>query len=205
MKQKLTLRWWIIKLSGILFAAYSAYNVFILLRDGIRRHSLSSEGLLISAIVALLFAVLAVFAWTSEIKKKRRFRLFRRVAFTIALLAIFGLKLRMIEPVINCLELLIPQTIMYVCSYFLTLLALFLLFVYYTIIIRRPLLFLKASTFLPVLIIVLFLISLILEMIIFLGYGINIEASALRTAVIRPVFYLGFIGLTAYYLLPAEE
>lgn len=52
MKQKLTPRWLVIKLAGILFAAYSAYNIFILYRNG---STLPEQGVFITALVAALF------------------------------------------------------------------------------------------------------------------------------------------------------
>ena len=63
MKQKLTPRWLVIKLAGILFAAYSAYNIFILYRNG---STLPEQGVFITALVAALFGLLAVFAWIGD-------------------------------------------------------------------------------------------------------------------------------------------
>ena len=68
MKEKLTPRWFIIKLTGILFAIYSAYNIFLIVRDG---SAMPPVGIFISALVSLLFALLAAFAWTSEVKNVR--------------------------------------------------------------------------------------------------------------------------------------
>ena len=92
MKQKLTPRWLVIKLAGILFAAYSAYNIFILYRNG---STLPEQGVFITALVAALFGLLAVFAWTSEIKNVR-FQVIRTTVFIVDLLIVFALKLRMI-------------------------------------------------------------------------------------------------------------
>ena len=68
MKQLLTPRWLLAELTGFLFAVYSVYNVFIIFRD---RSSMPSEGVLISAVVALAFAILAAFMWTAGIKGKK--------------------------------------------------------------------------------------------------------------------------------------
>ena len=201
-------------LTGMLFAAYAAYNVFIIFRNG---SSISSEGVLISATVALLFTVLACFAWTAGLKLKRksrtaRFQMIRRTAFIIAFLSIFALKLRMIGQVIGYLDYAraIAETdgdkyliaILYAFTYFMTLTAMLILNVYYIFIRKRLLLFPKVSAIIPTFAAILFLICLILEAILFFALGINLEASSLRTVVMRPVFYLGFIGLCLYFLFP---
>ena len=213
MEKKLTLKRLIIPATGLLFAAYSAYNVFIVIRDG---GALSSEGILISIIVALLFAVLAAYVWTAKVKRKKGFfRMVRRTALIIALIAIFALKLRMVVRVVEYVDFSelqtvfvygepftfsMLQTLLYGAAYFMTLAAMLILIIYFIVIRKRPLMFPKASVALPVTAMVLFLVSLIMDMVLFLAYGVNLEASPLRTAVMRPVFYLGFIGLCAYCL-----
>ena len=219
MKEKKTLMRLIAYLTGLLFAVYSAYNVFIIVKD----KKLPPEGLLISAVVALMFAVLAVFMWTFEIKpknkkketdkkKKRkkkirriRFRIIRRAAFLIALLTLIGLKLRMSYQVIDFIDVTKPQTVLYGVAYIFTVVGMLILFVFYAFIRKRYLLFPKAAALLPKIAMVLFLCSLILEAILFLAYGIGAESSTLRNIVIRPVFYLGFIGLSAFFLYPPQS
>ena len=88
MKQVFTPRWLLTILTGCLFAAYSAYQVFIIFRDAPR--GLSAEGIVISAIVALMFAILAVYLWTAGVKGKKHilFMIVRRTSFIIALLVL---------------------------------------------------------------------------------------------------------------------
>lgn len=188
-------------LSGLLFAAYAAYNAFVLLRD---YDSLPSEGLLISAVVALLFAVLAVFAWTAEVENLL-LQVIRRWACVIAMLAVIALKLRMAEKMLAYLDLSKTHTILYGCSYAAALLALVILFVYYAFIRTNLTFFKKSSVLLPLAAIVLLLGSLVLEVILFFGFRVMVEANVLRTLVIRPVFYLGFIGMAVFFLFPPRE
>lgn len=200
MEKRLTPRWFILNITGLLFAVYSAYNVFLIYKDG---DSMKEEGLFISAVVAALFAVLALFSWTSGIWNISFF-VFRKNALTVALLLLFVLKLRMMPKVIPNINFSKISTILYGGAYFMTLAGFLILFVYYALIIKILPLYPKASVILPVLTIILFLGSLVMELVLFFKYGVGLEASKLRIAVIRPVFYLSFIGLSAYFLFPME-
>ena len=214
MKQKkLTPRKIMNILTGFFFALYSAYNVFIIIRDF---SALPSEGLFISAVVALIFALFAAYVWTAGVKKKNAlFRMIRRTVFILALFAIFVLKARMIDRVIQYINSFMFETVffdgekfdfsmlpgvLFGASYFFTLAAMLLLIIYFLFIRKRILLFPRASVVLPVIAMLLFIGSLILDMILCLGYGISLEANMKRTLVIRPVFYLGLIGMCAYCL-----
>ena len=198
MKEKLTPRWFIIKLTGILFAIYSAYNIFLIVRDG---SAMPPVGIFISALVSLLFALLAAFAWTSEVKNVR-FMMIRKTVMIIVLLTIFALKLRLVNRVMALLDFSQTQNVLYVAAYFLTLAALLILFVYYAFILRNLPLHPKMSVILPVAVIIGFVGCVVCEALLFFGFGFGLEASPLRTLVIRPVFYLGFIGLCVYFLFP---
>ncbi len=200
MKQKLTPRWFIIKLAGILFAVYSVYNVFIIVRDG---EYIPTYGIAITAVVAGMFALLAAFSWTSEFKDIR-FLNIRKAVFIVSLVVIFALKLRMINQVIAYLDFSKVKTIVYCGAYFMTLAALLVLFFYYAIVVRNLPLFPKASVILPLFALLLFLGSFVLEIVLFYKYGVGLEANPLRTMVIRPVFYMGFISLSVYFLLPPK-
>ena len=83
-----------------------------------------------------------------------------------------------------------------------TLAALLILFVYYAFILRNLPLHPKMSVILPVAVIIGFVGCVVCEALLFFGFGFGLEASPLRTLVIRPVFYLGFIGLCVYFLFP---
>lgn len=124
--------------------------------------------------------------------------------FIVSLFFIFVLKLRMVVKVIDFFDVSHPETILYGCAYFFTLAAMVILFLYYTFFLRRLPLFPRAVVFLPLIALILFALSLIIEIILFLAYGMLLEDSVLRTVVIRPVFYLGFIGLSAHFLFPPE-
>lgn len=198
MKEKLTPRWFIIKLTGILFAIYSAYNIFLIVRDG---SAMPPVGIFISALVSLLFALLAAFAWTSEVKNVR-FMMIRKTVMIIVLLTIFALKLRLVNRVMALLDFSKTQNVLYIAAYFLTLAALLILFVYYAFILRNLPLHPKMSVILPVAVIIGFVGCVVCEALLFFGFGFGLETSPLRTLVIRPVFYLGFIGLCVYFLFP---
>ena len=198
MKEKLTPRWFIIKLTGILFAIYSAYNIFLIVRDG---SAMPPVGIFISALVSLLFALLAAFAWTSEVKNVR-FMMIRKTVMIIVLLTIFALKLRLVNRVMALLNFSKTQNVLYVAAYFLTLAALLILFVYYAFILRNLPLHPKMSVILPVAVIIGFVGCVVCEALLFFGFGFGLETSPLRTLVIRTVFYLGFIGLCVYFLFP---
>jgi len=191
----------IIILSGTLFAVYAAYNLFIVVKDGT---TLSAEGMFISIVVALLFAVFAFFGWTAGVAQdKPLFSVIRRIFFLVALLAVFLLKLRMAWQVADYFDPSLPYTVLYTVSYVLTQLALLLLLVFYFFILNNYEQFPRASVLLPLTSLLLFVCSFVLEIILFFAFGIITEASPLRTLVIRPVFYLGFIGLSVYFLIPA--
>ncbi len=200
MKTRLTFRWFTIKLAGILFALYSAYNVFIIFRDG---KYFPVYGIAITALVALLFAVFAVFAWTSEFKDIR-FLNIRKAVFIVALLLVFALKLRMIGQTVAYIDFSRLNTLLYGGAYFMTLAALPVLFFYYAFIVKNLPFYPKASVILPLVALLLFAGSFVLEIILFCKYGVGLEASRLRTIVIRPIFYLGFISLSVYFLLPPK-
>ena len=158
MEKKLTLKWLIIKLAGVLFAAYSAYNVFIMIRDG--KRGLPAEAIVISAFVALLFGVLAVFAWTSG-AKNIRFIMVRKAMFIISVLAVIALKLRMAASYISYIDLSQPQTVLYGSTYFLTLAAMLILVAYYAFILKDLMMYPVLSILLPAIAGALFLSCLV--------------------------------------------
>lgn len=201
MKQLLTPRWLIAELTGFLFAVYSAYNVFIIFRD---RSSMPSEGVLISAVVAAAFAILAAFMWTAGIRGKKHilFMMIRRAAFFVAIIALIVLKARLISRIINYFDVALFYTYLYDAAYFLTLAGFLILFIYFAFILKDLPFYPKAAVGFPAAAIILFSLGLIFEIILFFAYGMLLEASILRTAVIRPVFYLGFIGLSLHFLYP---
>ena len=198
MKDKLMPKRLIIKLTGLLFAAYSAFIIFTIIRDG---RVLSAEAFFISVLVALLFGVLAGYARTSEVKDEL-FRTIRKAAMSSALIGVFALKLRMVGKVIAYLDFSWPQTVLYNGAYWMTQAALLILIIYYVFIRKEYPFLIIASVVLLLIAMILFLCSLFLEMILFFVYSIGLEPSMLRTAVSRPLFYLGFIGLSGYFMFP---
>lgn len=202
MKQRLTLRWFIITLTGVFFAAYSAYNLFVISRNG---SALPPEGQFITVLLIVLFGVLTAFAWTVSFRA-RNFRIvrLRRTLGTISLLLIFLLKLRLIDRVAAYFDFSKMYTVLYCGAYFMTLAALLILLIYYTFIIKDLPLYPRASFILPIVAILLFLFSFIMEIILYYEYNIGLESSPLRTMVTRPIFYFGFMGLSAYFLFPPE-
>ena len=201
-EQRMTFRWVIIKLTGLIFAAYAAYNVYLIVKE----HSdMSSEGIFLSVVVAVLFAVLVIFSWTSEITDIRfiLFRMIRRISFIIAMLLIFALRLRIAHSVIDYIDTYELQTILNAAAFFSTQAALLLLIICYTFF-RRRLLYQKTVLLLTVFALALLLISFFLEAVLYYHYGIGLEATQLRTRVIRPIFYSGFIGLAVYFLFPPK-
>lgn len=202
MKKRLSVRRIVIFLTGVLFAVYSVYNVFLIVRD--KGRGMPVDGQIISAVVAFIFAVLAAFMWTSEVNDLRVI-VIRKTALVISLIVLFLLKLRLLSRMIDYIEVSTLYTVLYGVIYVLTLLALFVLFFYYTVILKNRPRYPKAAFFLPLSSALLFLCCLILEMIVFVVYDIGAEANELRTLIIRPVFYLGFIGLSMYFALPPKR
>lgn len=200
MKKTITLRRILIILVGMLFAAYSAFFAFVIIKD---RSTLPLEGYFIGALVVLLFGVLSGFAWTSEVKNLR-FLFFRRIAFISALLVAFAIRLRLVGDMISFLDFSKLDTILYGSAYFATQVALLILVIDYTFIRKDLPLYPRASVLFPVSAIVLFLCSFVMEIILLLVYHVGLEASFLRTVVSRPIFYLGFIGLSAFFLFPPQ-
>lgn len=186
----------IIIFGGILFAVYSAYNIFIIVRDG---KSLLPVEKFISALVAFSFLILAIFVWTYEVKNIR-FIMLRIYSFIAAMLVLTGLKIRIGKHVINYIDFSKPETILYGIAYFFTVAAMIILLFYYVFIIRRLSQYPKLSFVLPLIAMILFLSGFIAEIILLSVYHIGLEASLRRTVVIRPVFYFGFIFLSVYFL-----
>ena len=203
MKKLLSPRWLLVVLTGLLFAAYSAYMVFVIIRDA---KSLSIEGYLINGCVALMFALCAVYLWTAGIKGKKHiiFMMVRRTTLIIALLVIFLLKLRIAVQVINFMDYTKPYTLIYGWSYFLTLAALAILLGYYVFILKSLPFHPKAALFLPRTAVILFLLCLILDAVLFFGFGIMLDGNVIRTVVSRPIFYFSFIGLAIHFLYPMQ-
>ena len=202
-KKKLTPRLFVSRLTGFLFAVYAAYNIFIIVRDADR--GMPSEGILISAVVALMFAALAVFMWTPGVKPKNtRFLMVRRATFIVAMLVLFALRLRLIGRYVTAFNISELQTVLYCVPYFATLAAFLLLLIFFIFILKRLPFYPRARVVLPVIAMILFVIALIAEALLFFLYNTGMEASFLRTVVIRPIFYLGFIGLSAYFLFDPE-
>lgn len=199
---KLKLRKLNVILTALLFAVYTVYNVFIIYRGGA---SLPSQAILISAVVALMYFVFTAFAVTAGVKSKDiRFLICRRVAFIVALLTVFALKLRMAGQVIAYLDFSKLYTVLNGCAYLVTQIGLLLLLIYYIFILKKLPFYPRAGVALPTAAAVLFLCGLALEAVLYFVYGIGLETSPLRTIVMRPVFYLGLIGLSLYFLFPPQ-
>ena len=199
---KLKLRKLNVILTALLFAVYSVYNIFIIYRGGA---SLPSQANLISAVVALMYFVFTAFAVTAGVKSKDiRFLIGRRVAFIVALLTVFALKLRMAGQVIAYLDFSKLYTVLNGCAYLVTQIGLLLLLIYYIFILKKLPFYPRAGVALPTAAAVLFLCGLALEAVLYFVYGIGLETSPLRTIVMRPVFYLGLIGLSLYFLFPPQ-
>ncbi len=112
---KLKLKKLNVTLTALLFALYSLYNILIIYKD---KASLSSQAILISVIVALMYLVFTGFVVTAGVETKNiRFLIGRRVAFIIALITVFLLKLRMSGQVIAYLDFTKLHTVLYGCAY----------------------------------------------------------------------------------------
>ena len=83
--------------------------------------------------------------------------------------------------------------------------ALLFLIVYYVFVAKRIELNANPPIALQIIAVVFFSLSFVFEMILLFTYGIGLEGSALRTIIFRPVFYLGFIGLSVYFMLPPPQ
>ena len=198
MKQKLRIL--LVILTGLLFTVYSAYNVFVIIKD---YKELAMEDMLVLSFVVLLFGVFAFFAFTAEVKSFR-FLVMRRLAFISAFMAMFLLKLRMLDKVVAYFDITKPDSVMYYCAYIATQVALLILAIYYAFIRQNLPHHRKASVILPLMAMLLFVLSLVMEGMLYFMYNIGLEATELRTLVIRPVFYMAFILLSAYFLFPPE-
>lgn len=203
MKQKLTLRNIIGTITSVLLAVYSAYNVFVVARDV--KRGLSLTGIIISIIIAISFAVLAFFVQSAAMNTKDlRLLIVRRTAFIIALFLIFALKLRMAGKVIAYLDFSKLHTVLYGSAYLTTQFGLLLLLIYYIFILKMLPFFPRAAVAFPLAAMLLFFSSLVIEAVMFFVYGIGLEANLIRTVVMRPVFYLGLMGLSVYFLFPPQ-
>lgn len=106
-KQTFSLKKLITVLTGLMFAVYAAYNVFVIIRG---RSYLPAIGLVILAAVAVLFAILSAYLFTSLIVSDDiRFLMLRSTMFIVSLFFIFVLKLRMVVKVIDFLTFHTPK------------------------------------------------------------------------------------------------
>lgn len=217
MKQRPVLRRVVIILTGVLFAAYAVYQILVIVKDSSR--SLSLEGKIISGLVAFLFAVLSFFAFSSAfsvtpppndnaypdelpIVQNMLFLQLRSIAFSLAMVAIVALKLRMAGQVVAYLDVSQVHTLLYAVSYSMTLGGMLVLLLFFVFILPRLPYYRRLAVLLPLFALVLFLLSFIVDILLFFVFRVALEASSLRTILARPVFYLGFIGLSLYFLLP---
>lgn len=210
----------VVILTGILFALYAVYNVLLIIRD---YQSLPPVGIVVSVLVALFFAAVAFFAFTTEVMtapsekaveqegtdlvgmsklKNIRFLVFRDYVLIIALVGIFALKLRVLGSVISYFEFSELPTVFNGCAYVATQVALLLLIIYYVFFLKKRPFFPRTSVLILITALVLFVCGFALEIVLYIVYGIGLEASPLRTMLSRPVFYLSFIGLSVYFLFP---
>ena len=198
MKQKLTLRWLLLKLTGLFFAAYSVYYIFIIIRDG---GTMKLKEKIICSILVVLFGLLTGFAWTSEVKNLR-FLMIRKAVLILDLLALIALKLRMAGSVIKYLEYTKLHTVLYSASYCLTIAGMLFLLIFYAFILKNLPFHRKSSVIIPLVALISFVCALALEAILFFVYHIGLEQTPIRTLISRPIFYLSFIGLALYFLYP---
>ena len=190
----------LIKLTGLLFAAYSAFYVFVVIRD---TKIYNTYEKVICALVVLLFAVLAGFAFTSE-AKNMKFLTIRRVVMLVDLVTAFVIKLFVAGRVFATLDITKLETIFYVGAYLFTQLALLIILLYYALIRKSLPVFPKASVILLITSAAFLLISLVFEALLFFIYNVGLEGNAIRTLVSRPILYFGFIGLSLSFLYPPQ-
>ena len=190
----------LIKLTGLLFAAYSAFYVFVVIRD---TKIYNTYEKVICALVVLLFAVLAGFAFTSE-AKNMKFLTIRRVVMLVDLVTVFVIKLFVAGRVFATLDITKLETIFYVGAYLFTQLALLIILLYYALIRKSLPVFPKASVILLITSAAFLLISLVFEALLFFIYNVGLEGNAIRTLVSRPILYFGFIGLSLSFLYPPQ-
>lgn len=203
MKRFLTQRGVIIFLTGILFAVYSIFNIYIIINDS---DEIGTGGTLITAAVAFIYAIFAFFAFSAGATVNDiRFYIGRRIIFILALLAAFGIKLRLIRSIITAITFSDMSTVLYGASFILTQFGMLFLIIYYVFIARTMEKNATPPVALQMLALVFFALGLICEMILLFAYGIGLEGTPLRTMIFRPVFYLGFIGLAVYFMLPPTQ
>lgn len=203
MKRFLTPRGLIIFLTGIMFAVYAVYNLYIMGKDS---DTIGTGGMIITGLVTIIYAVFAFFAFSAGvIVNDIRFYVVRRIAFIIALVAAFGIKLRLIADIVSMITFSQKYTVLYGGSFLMTQVAMLFLIVYYVFVAKRMDKNVKPPVTLQIIALVFFILSYICEMVLFFVYGIGLEGDSLRTMIFRPVFYLGFIGLSVYFMLPPQQ
>lgn len=134
----------------------------------------------ICALVVLLFAVLAGFAFTSE-AKNMKFLTIRRGVMLVDLVTVFVIKLFVAGRVFATLDITKLETIFYVGAYLLTQLALLIILLYYALIRKSLPVFPKASVILLITSAAFLLISLVFEALLFFIYNVGLEGNAIRT------------------------
>ncbi len=194
---------WVAKLTGLLFVIYAVYNIYTVARGSA---SMPPEGILITVIVALVFAAFTFCMWTSGINTKNiRFLVARRAIFITGLVILFLLKLRIVAKVYNYLDFSEVKTVLYALTYAFNLAAFLIMIIYYAFVLKNLPLYPRASAVLPIIAMVLFICCLVMEAIMFFVFRMLIEPSPLRTVIIRPVFNLGFVGACVYFLLLRKD
>jgi len=202
MKEKISLRWFFIKLAGVFFAVYSVYCVFIIF-NGISK-DLTTEGVVTNVLYAVFYAVFSFFAFTSEVKDIR-FLTVRRIIFIAALLAELLLRLRSFRFVIYIINFSNPLTVLLGATYIMPIVGMLIILANFAFLSKNLLQHPKSSVLLPLSAMLLFLCSVVLEMIQLFKYSSGSNGITLRSIIITPVFYLGWICLSVYFMYPPKS
>ena len=110
----------------------------------------------------------------------------------------------MLGKVIEFYEASEAYTVLYCAAYYMTQAALLLLIILYAVNLFSLSPHPRRTAFFSVFATALFLSSFVLDAILFLAFDISSESTPVKTAVFRPVFYLGFIGLCAYFFFTRQ-
>ena len=184
-------------LTTLMFAAFTAYQVYLYFEiEEQRLGRLFGIGIFVCLFLASAFSLIR-FDWA---------RVIFRVLLIAGLIAYFLLKLLSINTIFSKLDFSNIPSVLNCAIFIFAELALLILVVYYLAL--RPNIYLrvkrKPTVILMSVVIALFVSCLVMECILILGFGMNIELKLRYTLISRFFYCFAFVGLAVGFMIPVS-
>lgn len=193
----------IVFLTATMFALYLEYHIFLAVQLSGKGNAINMVIRFIGIIVFLLISVASFFMLIPH----PLFLLMHRLLMLTGLTVNFIVKLLSVVILLKGLNFSSVPSVLNIAVFALSQIALFLLLQFFVILPRS----LEKKSFKSFTVITmsnviaLYSLCLLMECVIVLKYHANIELNILLTLISRLLYYLGFIGLSGYFLLASKE